>query len=93
MLNLDGTNNNTGSEARLAALLEEELGCLFQWSVCILHYLDYPWLHLLLDLYGKSLDTECFSGPIGNMITNEVHLLPVAKFKPISVNVVCNKLI
>ena len=67
----------------MASKLEEELGHPLQWSICFLHHLDRPWLHLLLALDGQSLGPESFSGPIGQKITSEVHLLPVANVTPI----------
>ena len=64
LVNADGTPTNTGHVEGLLALLEEELGRPLTWSICLLHHLDRPWLHLLLALDGKSLGPECFSGPI-----------------------------
>ena len=84
-LNVDGTPTNTGHTEGLIAQLEEELGRPLQWSVCFLHHLDRPWLHLLLKLDGRSLGPEAFSGPIGKLITTDVHLLPVIKYEPIPV--------
>ena len=89
LVNLDGTATNTGPDLGLASQLEEELGRPLQWSICFLHHLDRPWLHLLLALDGRSLGPECFSGPIGKIIVTDVHLLPVARFQPIAVVEVC----
>ena len=85
VVNLDGTSTNTGPEEGMAAHIEEELGRALQRSICFLHHLDRPFLHLLLSLDGRSLGPESFSGPIGKLITSEVHLLPVVKFEAIPV--------
>ena len=90
LLNLDGTSTNTGGDLGLAAQLEEEFERALQWAICFLHHLDRPWLHLLLALDGRSLGPESFSGPIGQIITSAVHLLPVVKFQPIPVDEVFN---
>ena len=86
LVNVDGTVGNTGHESGLLALLEEDLGRPVQWSVCILHHLERPWIRLFLSLDGRSLSKDTFEGPIGKKITQDVHELPVANFKKMEVH-------
>ena len=84
VINSDGTNTNTGGVGGIIALFEEDIGHPVQWSICLLHHLERPWLNLFLRVDGRSLGPDTFEGPLGKIIGGEVHKLPVVDFLPIN---------
>ena len=83
VINSDGCNTNTGHTGGIIALFEEHIGRPVQWSICILHHLERPWLNLFLTVDGRSLGPDTFDGPLGKLIGGELDKLPVEEFEPI----------
>ena len=79
----DGCFVNTGWENGVLALMEEDLGYAVQWDVCFLHHIERPWLRLFCAIDGRTFGPDAFSGVIGKLIAEDVHLLPIVDFEPV----------
>ena len=70
----DSTNVNTGYKGGAIAILERKLGRKLIWLICALHTNELPLRHLMIDLDGKSVSDNKFSGPIGKLILSVLEL-------------------
>ncbi|KAK3909792.1 Glycine--tRNA ligase beta subunit [Frankliniella fusca] len=85
VLGCDGTNTNTGWKAGIMRKLEEKVGRPLQWIVCLLHFNELPFRHLLIHIDGPTSGPNKFSGPIGQLLPN-CETLDVVKFKAVECN-------
>ncbi|KAK2578324.1 hypothetical protein KPH14_012625 [Odynerus spinipes] len=66
----DGTATNTGCKGGAIRYLEQQLGRLLQWLICLLHANELPLRHLFTTLDGSTSGPREYSGPIGKALVS-----------------------
>nr|XP_047125873.1 uncharacterized protein LOC124807716 isoform X2 [Hydra vulgaris] len=69
----DSTNVNTGWEGGVIQFVELKLNKRLNWLICALHTNELPLRHLIVELDGKTLSNNKWSGELGkllNMVTD-----------------------
>ena len=77
----DSTSVNTGWKGGAMAHLEKLLGRKLVWLVCDLHTNELPLRHLIIDVDGKTLSNNKWSGPLGNMLDDATDMEIESKIK------------
>ena len=83
----DSTNVNTGWRAGAITYLEKLIGTKMTWVICALHTNELPLRHLIIDLDGKTVSDNKFSGPIGKLVNATTELPLKDVIPPIDVNI------
>lgn len=65
-----GTNVNTGAENGAIAIFEKQLQRSVQWQICMLHFNELPFRHVLIFLDGATTGPQSLCGPIGKALQN-----------------------
>jgi hypothetical protein len=78
----DGTNTNVGSKGGVIRVFENHLGRPLQWCICLLHFIELPLRHLLIEIDGGTTGPYTFYGPIGRLLANS-ETNPVCAFENI----------
>ena len=82
----DSTNSMTGWEGGAIHLIEVGKGEKVLWDICLLHTNELPLRHLMKDQGMETSGKNSFTGDIGKMIKEDVHLFEVnERFETISV--------
>lgn len=71
---------NTGWKNGVIRNIEIKIGHPLQWFICLLHFYEFPYRHLFLNLDGKTTGPTCFSGKNGKQLVY-CEKLPVANFE------------
>lgn len=83
----DGTATNTGWRNGVIHNIELKCRRSLQWFICLLHFNELPYRHLLEHLDGTTTGPASFSGPIGKQLPG-CEKLPVVDFEPIQSEVI-----
>ena len=83
----DSTNVNTGWKGGAIAHLERLLGRKLIWLICALHTNELPLRHLMIQLDGKTVSNNKFSGPVGKCISTVLELQAVEDIPPIDIEI------
>ncbi|GBN98718.1 hypothetical protein AVEN_48820-1 [Araneus ventricosus] len=62
--------------------IEKQVKIPLQWGVCLSHYNELPFRHLLINLDGEKTGPKSFSGPIVTLLS-KCEKLPVVNFKSV----------
>ncbi|XP_065676742.1 uncharacterized protein LOC136092430 [Hydra vulgaris] len=64
----DSTNVNTGWEGGVIKFVELKLDKKLNWLICALHTNELPLRHLIVELDGKTLSNNKWSGDLGKLL-------------------------
>ncbi|GBN88697.1 hypothetical protein AVEN_19754-1 [Araneus ventricosus] len=82
----DGIVTNTAWRNGVIHRIENHVGRPLQWSICLLHFNDLPFRHILQHIDGQTAGPKSFSGPIGQQLTCCDKLL-VVDYEPIDCSI------
>ncbi|GBM38079.1 hypothetical protein AVEN_40958-1 [Araneus ventricosus] len=80
VIGCDGTVTNTGWKTSVICQIEKLVKRPLQWGVCLLHYNEFPFRHMFINLDGETSGPNSFSGTIGTQLS-KCDKLPVVNFE------------
>ncbi|GBN60252.1 hypothetical protein AVEN_78380-1 [Araneus ventricosus] len=81
-----GTVTNTGWKNGVINRIGNHVGRPLQWSICLLHFNELPFRHILQHIEDQTSMLKCFSGPIGQQLTC-YEKFPVVDYEPIDCSI------
>ncbi|GBN03917.1 hypothetical protein AVEN_137990-1 [Araneus ventricosus] len=82
----DGTVTNTGWKNGVINRIENHVERPLQWSICLLHFTELPFLYIFQHIGGQTARSKCFSRPIEQQLTC-YSKLPVVDYEPIDCSI------
>ena len=79
----DGIACMTGANRGAIRCMEEMIGRLLQWAICLLHCNELSLRHIFLELDGSTVGPTAFSGPVGKKLAGPVSDWEVVEFQRI----------
>nr|XP_047127618.1 uncharacterized protein LOC124808520 [Hydra vulgaris] len=80
----DSTNVNTGWEKSVIQFVELKLNKRLNWLICALHTNELPLRHLIVELDGKTLSNNKWSGELGKLLDTVTDLDANKNFEKIT---------